>query len=171
MCADSTSVVQRSSAEVVHSEVGVERNVNPLLRRATHTLTVKNTNNSSYLRVGTTLLSVAFSGTKILRSPAVQHAPYPRGLPSLSYRWWLRLEQDMGDVAGARALFNKGTKQSPKHCPTWQAWGMLEWELGQISRARYVCMYVSACVSIDLAISSLRWLHVFCLVSCCLEQS
>ncbi|CAN0425872.1 unnamed protein product [Ectocarpus sp. 13 AM-2016] len=42
----------------------------------------------------------------------------------------------MGDVAGARALFSKGTRQSPKHCPTWQAWGMLEWELGQISRAR-----------------------------------
>ncbi|CAN0477681.1 unnamed protein product [Ectocarpus sp. 8 AP-2014] len=34
------------------------------------------------------------------------------------------------------ALFSKGTTQSPKHCPTWQAWGMLEWELGQISRAR-----------------------------------
>lgn len=44
--------------------------------------------------------------------------------------------QDMGDIEGARALFSKGATQAPRHCPTWQAWGMLEWELGQISRAR-----------------------------------
>ena len=44
----------------------------------------------------------------------------------------------MGDLGGARALLQRATERSPKHSPSWQAWGMLEAECGNVQKARQV---------------------------------